>query len=189
MKPKKRSTLRSKSARKRTTRRKKIPLAPRNADEFFAKPEEFQTDWEDMLRVIKRMRADSLSLRKAAQQEGVSPQVVTQLSGRALKKRNNRSYAATHRDSLLRVVLLPTSSGMRELALRDSQAASLVGRYHAAVKEAVLFGHYSGLREFKGRTVKDASGIRIPLITDPDELVRLASAGVLTFNSIYARSA
>lgn len=182
--------MRSKTLRKkrRISRKKPAPI-PRTADEFFAQPDEFQTDWEDMLRVVKRMRAERLSLKKAAKQEGVDPRTVTSLGGRAFRKRANRSYAVTSRDSLLRVVLVPTAEGLQEISLRDSRTASMVGRYSDAVQKYVRTGDDFNLRKFKGKSVKDASGVRVPLVTDLAELDRLASAGVLSFESLYARSA
>src|SRR5947209_8095304 len=105
-----RSSLRGKTGRrKRTSHRKTSISVPKSAEAFFALPEEFQTDWEDMLRVIKRMRTEGVSLRKAASAEEVNPRMVTRLGGRALRKGSNRSYSVTRRDSLLRVMLMPTS--------------------------------------------------------------------------------
>lgn len=43
---------------------------PRTADEFFALPEEFQTDYKGALRVISKMRSERLSLKKAAHDMG-----------------------------------------------------------------------------------------------------------------------
>jgi hypothetical protein len=153
-------------------------------------PEEFQTDWEDMLRVVKRMRAERLSLKKAAKQEGVNPRTVTRLGGRALKRRSNRSYAVTQRDKLLRIMRVPTSQGLREVSLRNSKYASTLGEYWEAVHKYLSGrGNASELEKFRRRRIKDASGQDVELITNVHELQRLASAGVLSFESLYARAA
>ena len=142
-----------------------------------------------MLRVISKMRSDGLSLKKAAKEVGVSPRIVTKLGRQALKKRKNRSYSVTDRDSLLRVVMIPTSEGMREISLRDSRQASTVARYSDAIGKYIRTGDASGLKKFRGRFVRDASGVKVPLITDLAELNRLGSAGALSFESLYARTA
>mgnify|MGYP001552693203 FL=1 len=135
------------------------------------------------------MRADGLSLKKAAKQEGVAPRTVTRLAGRALKKQRNRSYTVTKTDSLLRVMMIPTSDVIQEISLRDSRQASALGRYSDAVQKYSRTGDASDVTKFRRKTVTDASGARVPLITDLQELDRLGSAGVLSFESVYARSA
>jgi hypothetical protein len=162
---------------------------PKTADEFFAQPEQFQTEWEQALRVISKMRSGGLSLKKAAKQEGVNPRTVTHLGGRALKKGSNGRYYVSRRDSLLRVLQIPTADGMREIAIRNSSAASTVGQYSAAVQKYLRTGDSSEVSKFRGRRIKDANGTQVPLITDIRELNRLGSAGVLSFESIYARVA
>ena len=118
----------------RSTRKAKRPRtpkrrSPRTADEFFALPEQFQSDWDDTLRVISKMRTDGLSLKKAAKQEGVNPRTVTQLGRQALRKRKNRSYSVTERDSLLRVMNVITPEGPIEVGIRSSKDARLLGSY------------------------------------------------------------
>jgi hypothetical protein len=185
-----RPSLRGKSAKKkRTNRRKKTAILPQTADAFFAQPEEFQTDWEDMLRVIKRMRTEGVSLRKAASAEEVNPRTVTRLGGRALRKRSNRSYSVTRRDSLLRVMLMPTSHGLQEIAIRNSGQASLLGKYSAAVQQFTRTGDSTEIKQFRNKRIKDVNGVEFPLITDLNELRRLGSAGVLSFESLYGRAA
>jgi hypothetical protein len=49
-------------------------------------------------------------------------------------------------------------------------------------------GDDSALKDFKSKYIIDAQGKRIPLLTNLDELDRLGSAGVLSFESLYARS-
>lgn len=185
-----RSSMRPKTrSKKRKTQRKEPAPLPRTAEEFFTQPEEFRTDWEDMLRVLKRMRTERLSLKRAATEEDVNPRTVTRLGRQAIRKRANRSYAVTKRDSLLRVMVIPTSEGMREVSLRDSRHASLVARYSDAVQKYFRTGDASGLKKFKSRFVMDASGAKVFLLTDLADLDRLGSAGVLSFESLYARTA
>jgi hypothetical protein len=176
--------------RRRTRKRgqKKNVVIAITPDDFFAQSEEFQTDWEDTLRVIAKMRSDGLSLKKAAKQEGVNPRTVSRLGRRALKRRSNGSYAVSKTDSLLRVLQVPTSEGRRELALRSSRDASTVGQYWDAVNKYIRTGDDSRLKKFEGKQIRDISGNRIALITDRKELNRLGSAGVLSFENLYSKT-
>jgi hypothetical protein len=166
---------------------KSVP-PPRTDEEFFLRTDEYQTDWEDMLRVLKRMRADDLSLRKASTHEGVDPRKVRRLGRQALKKRKNRSLYATRKDSLLRVMRVLTPAGQQDVAIRDSQQASRLGEYWASIQTYGQTGRSSGLKRFAGKQIKDISGVSYPLITDLGQLKRLGSAGVLSFEQLYVRS-
>jgi hypothetical protein len=134
------------------------------------------------------MRSEKLSLRQAAKQQGIRPRTVTGLAGRALKRRGNRSYAVSSTDSLLRVVKVPTSDGTRDVAVRSSRNASTLGQYWDAVHKYLRTGDSSQIEKFRGKRIKDANGAKVPLITDLSELNRLGSAGVLSFESLYARA-
>ncbi len=109
--------------------------------------------------------------------------------GSALKKQANGRYAARSFDRLLRVLIIPSREGLTEIAVRDSRTASKVGEYNAAVQWFIRRGDQSKLRPFKKLKLKDASGKPIKLLTDPKELMLLGNAGVLSFESIYARVA
>jgi hypothetical protein len=88
----------------------------------------------------------------------------------------------------LRVLVIPTPKGLREIGTRDSRQASKAGKYSAAVQRYLQTGDDSALAQFRGKHIVDATGKRVQLLTDLDELDRLGSAGVLSFESLYARS-
>lgn len=111
---------------------------------------------------------------------------VIELGGSALRKQKNGRYKAKSFDRLLRVLNLP--GGSKEVAVRDSRTASKLAEYSNAVHQLVDTGDQSQLRKFKRLRLKDAQGKRIKLLTDVQELTRLGSAGVLSFESLYARS-
>jgi hypothetical protein len=135
------------------------------------------------------MRHDGVSLTQAARYQGIDRKKAAQLAGSALKKKSNGRYAARSFDRLLRVLIIPTRGGLTEIAVRDSRTASKLGEYSAAVQRFVQTGDQSKLRQFKKLKLKDSSGNAIKLLTDPKELIRLGNAGVLSFESIYARVA
>jgi hypothetical protein len=89
----------------------------------------------------------------------------------------------------LRVLAVPTDKGTQEMALRSSKQASLLGRYWDAVQRYLQTGDDTALQSFSGKSVTDESGHRFDLISNSGELSRLGNAGVLSFESLYAKSA
>jgi len=137
--------------------------------------------------VLAKMRS-GLSLSRAAKEAGVSPRTVTRLGATALKKGSNGRYEAKPKDRLFRVLKVPTTDGSREIGVRGSKQATLLGEYWAAVHKYLATGETAGLTRFHGKQIKDSGGKITPLLTDTTELNRLGSAGVLSFESLYARS-
>ncbi|MFZ0334448.1 MAG: hypothetical protein WBE86_11355 [Candidatus Acidiferrales bacterium] len=135
------------------------------------------------------MRTERTSLREASREFGLDPRIVTRLGKSALRKRKNGQYVAKRSDKLLRILAIPTADGVREIAIRDSRQATILGKYWAAVQKYLQTGDASGLKKFHRKRITDASRRRVPLITDQAELDRLGSAGVLSFESLYAKVA
>jgi hypothetical protein len=164
-------------------RRREKP--PKSLDDYLEKPEEFQQTWNDTTHVVSRVR-EGASLNEASREFDIDPLEVVRLAGSALRKNKKGRYVAKPRDRLLRVLVVPTSQGLREIAVTDSREASVVGSYWSAVQRYLQTGDAERLQGFHGRYIKTADGERILLLTDPDELDRLGSAGVLSFESMYA---
>jgi hypothetical protein len=119
----------------------------------------------------------------------VSPQTVLRYGASALRKGSRGRYQAKKSDTLLRILPLPAPGGTREIAVRSFREASILGRYWNAVQTYLDTGDKSGLATFQGKFVTDASGTKVPLLTDLNELDRQGSAGVLSFESFYGRTA
>ena len=160
---------------------------PTTARQYLSMSAKEQETWDSVAHVISRMR-DRVSLSKAAKEFGISPSTVSELGRPALRKRNGR-YVATKADSLLRVVTILTAKGRKTIATRDSRQASLIASYWAAVQRYLQTGHDSALLKFKKTRVVGASGKRHLLLTNLAELNKQASAGVLSFESLYAGDA
>lgn len=167
---------------------KKKNLAPRTAKQFSAKSEGFQDRWTRVTHVISKMRADGVSLRQASREFGIDPRTVIRLGRPALRKGPNGRYKAKASDRLLRVLVIPTREGLREIAVRHSRQASQVAEYSNAVQRYLQTGDDSALRKFRRKRITDAKGARVSLLTDLNELDRLGSAGVLSFESLYAKA-
>jgi hypothetical protein len=158
---------------------------PEDLEEFLAMPKRYQELWGDIGQIVTDVR-EGKTLAEASGQFHRDPRTVRRLAGPALRKQRNGRWAATKHDRLLRVLQLPTPEGRVEIALRDSRQASLLGKFWTAVERYRDTGDASALREFKGKRIVNASGKSIPLLTDLKELDRLGSAGVLSFESLYA---
>ncbi len=169
--------------------RRKIEAVPHTAKQYFARPRQFQDLWDRIAQVPGLMRSRGLSLKQASEELGLNRHVLLRLARSAFRKRSNGRYVAKSVDRLLRVLVIPTSKGLAEIAVRDSRQATRLGQYWAALQKYLSTGDASALLKFRGKRITDASRKRIPLLTDLEELDRLGSAGVLSFESLYSRVA
>jgi hypothetical protein len=137
--------------------------------------------------VVGVMRREHLSLAQAAKRVGVSPKLVVRESGSSLQRLPNGRYVARATDRLLRVMRIPTVDGIRDISLRNSKDATVIGEYWNAVHAYLAKGDIAGLDRFRDRHITTADGERITLLTDRPALDRLGSAGVLSFESPYPK--
>jgi len=173
----------------RSAKAKRRNALPRTSEQFFSRPEPFRQRWNRAVGVITRMRAGGVSLSRAAREFGIDSRTVARLASSALRKQANGRFTAKRSDSLLRVLSIPTLEGVREIDVRGSRQASQLAKYWVAVQRYLQTGSPSALSRFHGKTIIDASGEQIPLLTSRNALDRLASAGVLSFESLYAKTA
>ena len=169
--------------RKVKYRRERVPTTAR---QYFSRSRKFQETWDSVAHVISKMRTERVSLQKASKEFGIDPRVVLKLGHSAVRKQRNGKYIARKTDRLLRILSVLTREGRREIAVRNSRQASQLGRYWAAVQRYLQTGDDSALREFQNKKITDASRQRHPLVTNLDQLNTLGSAGVLSFESLYA---
>jgi hypothetical protein len=174
------------TARKRRKLKSRRERGPTTARTYFSRSRKFQETWDSVAHVISKMRTDRVSLRRASKEFGIDPDMVLKLGRSALRKQRTGKYVARKTDRLLRILSVLTSEGRREIAVRDSHQASMLGKYWASVQRYLQTGDDSALRKFKGKKITDASRKRHPLITDLNQLNTLGSAGVLSFESFYA---
>jgi hypothetical protein len=149
---------------------------------------EQQALWIDVGQIATEVRNGS-SLRRAARKFDRDPRTIQRLAQPALRKLRNGRWAAKPHDKLLRVLTIPSKKGLREVGVRDSLYATVVGDYWNAVDRYRDTGGASALREFRDQYIIDANGKRGRLLTDTRELDRLASAGLLSFETLYAGAA
>jgi hypothetical protein len=175
-------------AKRASTRTKREFLELRTVEQFFAMPEADRDFWADVGQIATEVKG-GVSLSQSARKYRRDPRKVRQAAPAAFRKLKNGRYAVKANDHILRVLLIPTRKGLREIGVLHPSQASLIGQYWTAVERYRDTGDASALREFRGKQIIDASGKRVPLLTHPLELDRLGSAGVLSFESLYARAA
>lgn len=191
---------RSRKVKRHTRKYRKLKIAKRarrnqkprretnlTARQYFSRSTEFQETWDDVVHAISRMRSKGMSLSRASEEIGIDPNVVIRLGRTALRKQPNGTYVPKKTDRLLRVLTVLTADGRQEIATRDSRQASQLGRYWDAVQRYLQMGDTSRLEKFQGKKITDASREQFLLLTDTEELNRLGKAGVLSFESLYAR--
>ena len=162
---------------------------PKTVADYFAMPAEAQDTYNRALHVANKMRADRrLSLRRASAEYGLDSETVLRYARSAFSKRKGRYVAKPH-DHLLRVLTVVTTDGPREAATKSSRVASEYAEHAAAVQKYLQTGDGSRLRRFRRKRLRDVDGNKIALLTEPEELDRQGSAGNLSFESLYARSA
>jgi hypothetical protein len=179
-----------KAAKKRQSSRwsKNKFVSPQTVEEFFAMSELHQDLWKNIAQAVTEVRAGA-SLRQASRKFDLDPRKVSRLARPALRKLRNGRWAAKTDDRLLRVLVIPTRKGLYEVGMRDSRQATRLAKYWTAVDRYRDTGDASALQEFRGKHIIDARGKRVRLLTNLGKLDRLGSAGVLSFESLYARAA
>jgi hypothetical protein len=138
-----------------------------------------------------RKRATRKSLRKRTGPSKNSVAHTDERSNRGRSETQKRQSKKSVRKTKKKIVRIPTLEGTRAVAIRvsrHSRQTSTLGKYWNAVHRYLQTGDASRLKKFRGKHITDVRRVRFPLLTDTDELDRLGSAGVLSFESLYARS-
>ena len=187
-KVRRKTTQRPRTARQ-TKRTQTQARAPRTLRQFRKLRPEQQDQWTNVLNAIAKVRRDKIPLTRAARESGTDAKTVKQLAGSALRKDRRGRIVAVKRDTLLRVLNIPGQKGVRQVVVKDSRTASQLATYADAVRTYIRRGDPSSLRPFRKLALRDANGRRIRLVTNLRQLNELGHAGVLSFESLYSRSA
>jgi hypothetical protein len=159
---------------------------PRTAAQYDARSANFKDVWKRVVKVISKMRSGA-SLRRALENQHISPRTVKKWAGPVLQKRSTGKWGVTKTDRLLRELRIITPDGEREILVRGSRQATQLSRYFEAVHRYLETGDTSKLVRFQGKFIKDARGVQIPFLTDQKKLKLLGYAGALSFESLYTR--
>lgn len=167
-------------AAKRPTPRRRTKGGKRKARKARATPK------ERALAAVREMRAGR-SLTTAARRSGTTPRTVRRYAGKALSKKGSRVAVAPY-DRVPRTLRFLTEQGAIALTVSDSRQASQIAQYWHAVDTYLTDGDRRLLRPFE-RLVLRVRGTRHRFITDPRLLDRLANAGQVEFEDLYAGTA
>lgn len=148
----------------------KTPLPTPKRSWFTLNPKE-KLMREKSLRVLSDVRRNQKSLTEASKDAGMKIKTVLN-NTRAFNKIGGRWVAKTY-DRIPRVLKINENGKITSIEVDDSRKASLIGRYHNAVKKYVETGDSSDLRKFEGKTVKDSRGRIHTLETDTKALDRI----------------
>lgn len=181
-------TLRSRRVRPRANRERKAFVRPRSLKAFRKLSQRQRDDYVNSTNTVAKMRTDGLSLAKAAQVIGTDPQTVIRLAHPALRKDKRGRWTTTKRDSLLRVLTVPSGQGSREIVVKDSRTAVQIANYFEAIRRYAGANDASVLKPFRQLRLVDAQHRPIRLVTNRRVLDELGHAGLLSFESLYART-
>jgi hypothetical protein len=123
---------------------------------------------EKSLEVLSEVRRNKKSLTQASREKGISIKTVMQHTN-AFKKIGNRWMPKTY-DRISRVMKINTAGKVKSIEINDSRTASLIGRYHNAVKKYIDTGDTRELARFEGKAVKDVNGNLYTFETDTEAL-------------------
>ena len=76
-------------------------------------------------------------------------------------------------DRIKRVMRINTAGKEKSVEIGDSRTASVVGRYHNAVKQFLNTGDKTKLSKFRNKRVKDSKGKLHRFETNPDEIIKI----------------
>jgi hypothetical protein len=128
------------------------------------------------------------SLSAAARLAHTTPATVRKYAGTAVARTTEGRYAATAVDHIARPMRFLAPDGVIAIEVPDSRAATLIGEYWNAVNRYLRTGRADALRRFAGRDVR-VGRRRHRFVTDPLTLDRLANAGEVRFEDLYALNA
>ena len=127
---------------------------------------------EKSLTVLSELRnTKSKTISQAANDNNITVKnVIKHTNG--FKKVNGKPVVKRW-DRIKRVMRVNTGGNEKSLEIRDSRTASVVGRYHNAVKQFLNTGDKTKLKQFRNKKVRDSKGKLHKLETNPDEIIRI----------------
>ena len=127
---------------------------------------------EKSLAVISELRnTKSKTLPQVANDNNITAKNVI-LHTNGFKKVNGKPVVKRW-DRIKRVMRINTDRKEKSVEIKDSRTASVVGRYHNAVKQFLNTGDKSKLSKFRNKKVKDSKGKLHRLETNPDEIIKI----------------
>ena len=111
---------------------------------------------ERALEVLSHARRSGQSLSKLSREHRISAKAVLKATN-SFEKVKGR-WKAKKTDKISRIMAINENGKELFIEVTDSRYATLIGKYHSAVKEYLNTGNTDVLAEFDGKMVKDSSG-------------------------------
>lgn len=167
---------------RRTTKRRSIRRPPKKRHVALLTKRQAKARQRAQHAFARVRRGESLSA--ATRAEHVSLRTALKHIGKYLRRRRTKSgktkYVPIKSDHPIGMFVL-TPLGYVPRKVRSSAARSLLGKHSAAVQKFLRTGDGSVLATFRGKRVAGRE-----LITDPQLLSKLAEAGALRLDDLYA---
>jgi hypothetical protein len=137
------------------------------------------------LDALNLMRTRGWSLARSAKEALTTPRTVTRYTASALRKTESGRFEAKPFDRLARSLRFLNPDGQMTVTVRSSKMASRIGEYWTAVDHYLRTGNPEKLKEFEGKSIRVGKS-KLYFVTDLTSLDRIASAGEVSFEDIYA---
>jgi ribosomal protein L32E len=166
------------------------PKIRRRANKIIYLEPKTNKQWERQRNVLDaiafKRRNPKVSMTKAAREYHTTVTTIKRYAGTTVEVRSGR-YDVKPLDRIPRTLEFLTPHGYEPVTVRNSRDASRIARHHNAVRRAILTfgGDTRQLNKFANKTLR-AGGKTHTFITDYPTLERLARAGALHFQDIYA---
>jgi Mor family transcriptional regulator len=123
---------------------------------------------ERALEVLSHARRSGQSLSHLSREYKISVKTVLRAT-QGFEKAKGR-WKPKKIDHISRIMAINENDKELFIEITDSRYATLIGKYHSAVKEYLNTGNIDVLAEFEGKKVKDSSGKWHTLETDPSAI-------------------
>ena len=148
---------------------KKIPLYKRPWNKLTPRQKMLR---EKSLAVVNELRnSKTKTLPQVANENNISVTTVLRHTN-GFKKVNGR-LVTKRWDRIPRLMRINTDGKEKSVEIKDSRTASVVGRYHNAVKQFLNTGDKKKLQRFRNKKVKDSKGKLHRLETDPQKIIQI----------------
>ena len=123
---------------------------------------------ERALEVLSHARRSGQSLSRLSREHKISAEAVLKATN-SFEKVKGR-WKAKKTDKISRIMAINENGKELFIEVTDSRYATIIGKYHSAVKEYLNTGNTEVLAEFEGKKVKDSSGKWHTLETNPSAI-------------------
>ena len=148
--------------------KKKIPVFKKPWDKLTPRQKQLR---ERSLDVLNKSRKSSQSLSRIAKDFGMSIKTVLNNTNGFNKK--NKKWIPKKRDKINRIMLIHEKGQESSIEINDSRTASIIGRYHNAVKSFLVNGNLEPLQKFSKKKIKDIHKNQHSLETSPELIIEI----------------